>query len=1224
MKLTFSSLKFFLPLHLVMASVMMVNAQGVVPDDVERAALLAIYNNTDGANWVASQRWTIGRINSYPNPDSTLYGVGVSNGDIESLLFNSTGMNGSLPSELNNLTELYSIQIHYNYSLSGALPYLGGLKKLTSLDISYNGFAGAIPSWIGDVTGLEYLSLSNPMTGPIPSEISSLTNLTDLYLYNMNLSMAGAIPATFNNLDALQVLTLSNCSLQPASMPYGLSGLQSLQNLDLSYNPGLELPNGNFPDSVINWPSLPNLATIYLRGINLKKLPGQFDELRNLNYLDISNNDFSDSSIIRQIVDTLQQIHTLQTLFLSSCQIKNLPNNFDELASLKTLYITNDPDLEPSGCEVIGNLPVLQSLYIYNDGLTDLPKSLSQLTTLQTLYAVNNKLNPVPEVIKNIPDLQNLYLDGNGITSLPDWFGGGKMRSISQLALDNNLLTLPLPDSLSRLTNLQYLSMTQNKLQGVLPSYFAGFTKVYFLNLSYNEIESPLPDFSQWNDFIYVYLQHNNLTGAVPATLSNATVRKYYVDLSFNHFDTLVAYYPFPSLTLIVNNNRLDFANILKVARPIQQYIYIPQDTVVSLMGQPSTVTVSVGDTLNLVAAIDSGTTPANQYQWYKYVDGVHDIPVTQPSTNGSYLDSSFNASQAGEYYYKITNPAVPGLTLISPKVTVKVAPCRTDAVLNITYKQYVCAYIFNPPADSRNCKGAAYRWDFGDNSTSTAKSPIHGFKEPGTYTVSLSLSFKCGTTCQADTIIQKQVVYDPTQQTDLFKDSLIQVVTDVRTNILSTTASTFSDAWALSYGSTALANKNNFLNGTRGVWRNESAYAYKVPRSQSAKVDISQDGAFSMEQFNWQQGTNNIIPNWIKTNTMTQYSPYSYELENSDVLGIYSAALYDYGGHLPSANGVNMRNNEMAFTSFEYIDGNSSASGNWIMGSQPMPAYIVYPVNSGYGNMAVIEANADDLSNVQMVDVRAIAWGRSLLSLIQFSYQTNDSIVCDQQFLYQLNSKGRQRALVLKNAPFSGLWWGSIIVRHSVTPVVIPTIDNTIAHTGKSSLHITSIQTFKQELLHLDSAKEYFLNAWVSVNNPNVIIPKLSDNLGIDVVVRNKENAIDTVVSFQPSGPVIEGWQQVRGSFTCPINNAQLEITFKPGNGGQAWYDDLRLHPQLGNMKSYVYDLNDYHLTATLDEENFASFYYYDKEGNLYLVKKETEKGVKTISENVNYIIKK
>ncbi len=50
--------------------------------------------------------------------------------------------------------------------------------------------------------------------------------------------------------------------------------------------------------------------------------------------------------------------------------------------------------------------------------------------------------------------------------------------------------------------------------------------------------------------------------------------------------------------------------------------------------------------------------------------------------------------------------------------------------------------------------------------------------------------------------------------------------------------------------------------------------------------------------------------------------------------------------------------------------------------------------------------------------------------------------------------------------------------------------------------------------------------------------------------------------------------------------------------------------------MKSFVYNLNDYRLRAVLDEENFATLYYYDEEGNLYLTKQETAKGIKIASQ--------
>jgi len=55
--------------------------------------------------------------------------------------------------------------------------------------------------------------------------------------------------------------------------------------------------------------------------------------------------------------------------------------------------------------------------------------------------------------------------------------------------------------------------------------------------------------------------------------------------------------------------------------------------------------------------------------------------------------------------------------------------------------------------------------------------------------------------------------------------------------------------------------------------------------------------------------------------------------------------------------------------------------------------------------------------------------------------------------------------------------------------------------------------------------------------------------------------------------------------------------------------------------MVTYVYDPNNYRLQASLDENNYATFYEYDHEGKLTTVKKETERGVKTIQRNQSFL---
>jgi len=63
--------------------------------------------------------------------------------------------------------------------------------------------------------------------------------------------------------------------------------------------------------------------------------------------------------------------------------------------------------------------------------------------------------------------------------------------------------------------------------------------------------------------------------------------------------------------------------------------------------------------------------------------------------------------------------------------------------------------------------------------------------------------------------------------------------------------------------------------------------------------------------------------------------------------------------------------------------------------------------------------------------------------------------------------------------------------------------------------------------------------------------------------------------------------------------------------------FDDIRVNPFNSSLKSFVYDAQSEKLMAELDENNYATFYEYDKEGGLVRVKRETERGVQTIKES-------
>ncbi len=143
---------------------------------------------------------------------------------------------------------------------------------------------------------------------------------------------------------------------------------------------------------------------------------------------------------------------------------------------------------------------------------------------------------------------------------------------------------------------------------------------------------------------------------------------------------------------------------------------------------------------------------------------------------------------------------------------------------------------------------------------------------------------------------------------------------------------------------------------------------------------------------------------------------------------------------------------------------------------------------------------------------------------------------------------------------------------------------------------------------------KKYLISAWVkeknapqsktSYTNPNITIlfPSIAGSFG----------------PIAPSGSIIDGWQRVESEFIIPVATTNMSIKLDCASG-DCYFDDVRVIPFDGSMKSYVYDPVTMRLVAELDERNYATLYEYDEEGKLVRVKKETEKGVMTIQENRN-----
>ena len=216
----------------------------VAGPDADRAALVALYEATDGPNWVNSENWLTDA------PLGEWYGVDADDeGRVVSIVLRgwwdhsrgrpvSHGLSGPIPPELGNLASLTVLVLQMN-GLSGPIPpSLGRLANLTVLDVSYNEFSGSIPSELGNLLKLKTLHIwGSNLSGSIPPELGGLSELEKLALGYSALS--GSIPPELGDLTNLRTLWLDLNELT-GEIPPELGGLANLGSLFLDRNPGLE------------------------------------------------------------------------------------------------------------------------------------------------------------------------------------------------------------------------------------------------------------------------------------------------------------------------------------------------------------------------------------------------------------------------------------------------------------------------------------------------------------------------------------------------------------------------------------------------------------------------------------------------------------------------------------------------------------------------------------------------------------------------------------------------------------------------------------------------------------------------------------------------------------------------------------------------------------------------------------------------------------------------
>jgi hypothetical protein len=480
---------------------------------------------------------------------------------------------------------------------------------------------------------------------------------------------------------------------------------------------------------------------------------------------------------------------------------------------------------------------------------------------------------------------------------------------------------------------------------------------------------------------------------------------------------------------------------------------------------------------------------------------------------------------------------------------------------------------------------------------------------------------------------------------------------------------------------------KNPYVSGERGVWRTNSTYTYIDDRTQNAllnvdqtpteEIDIRKSGTIdNVPLFDWRNPFTEYMSEskWVRTQDITKYHLGGQTVESRDVLGNYQSSLYGYEDNLVTAVGVNAKHYELGYEGFEEpneagllstLSANGATNNGHIdiypwecQGIRQYENYrLTFPMQAPVNNEAFIivrqpylqssglvnTANSDikatlhlkNNQNVKTVQSNVVISGIYPLELNGASYEVPglaniiDEDTKGEFTVYKLSLADCDHKALARSDWWAGQVTLSYLVdvnNNSNNNAANDAVTDVAAHTGKYSLKLDKTNnattdgkhTYYQQALRLVPNKEYVLSAWIKVENTTSVEPVPTYK------VNNGERNIQFLgQTFEPSGPIINGWQRIEGKAVASSQATHPVIIIQDNTpANELFYiDDIRIFPEDGNMISYVYDPADYKLRATLDDNNYATFYIYDQSGSLIATKRETERGIKTIQESRSFV---
>jgi len=342
-----------------------------------------------------------------------------------------------------NLASLHLVSLPQSFSMIA--------QNLQQLYLDYNELVDLAPGVFTLLPQLRVLSLIGNNISQLPSDISLMRRLEELYL---NENCIKQLPSTFFQLNHLKVLNLVGNQLQ------------------------------NF---FILVETMKSLEFLHLDDNQLEELPELFGFLTNLKYLDLESN------LLTSLPESFGSLHELVILNLSGNKLKFLPQSFGQLESLENLDISSNglkelPPVMKSSC-------CLKKFYVENNDITDLPDWVGHLPELVEMSMKDNHLThqAIPDSFGLVSKkLRDLHMGGNFMSLLPDTIGelenlerlhlGSVIMEIERRNFQNGNWLWKIPDSFCKLTMLKSVNLDENQLRE-LPESFGSLVNMENLDL---------------------------------------------------------------------------------------------------------------------------------------------------------------------------------------------------------------------------------------------------------------------------------------------------------------------------------------------------------------------------------------------------------------------------------------------------------------------------------------------------------------------------------------------------------------------------------------------------------------------------------------------------------------------------------------------------------------------------------------------------------------------